>query len=631
MAAVDADVQSWARRVSGFWRDYKWPLVLVLVVLALGLGLWGSWWYYADKYATAVASGAEGERASGADIMFLTLQLFTINATIEPGPKNLPLCVAMFVAPLVTVFFGVMALIGIYREQFQILWMRWYYNRHTVICGIGRNGLQLIKDLARKRRVVAMDEDEENDLVVFARDYGAVVMIGDATDQKSLAKARVDRAAELFALCGTDLPNLVIAARAAALAERRSVPLEAHIHISDLNLWDLFRRQNVFPNANGMFRAHFFNVYANAARLAFDRYPLEPEGYGPRDQRIVHLVVLGFGHMGESVAVQALKIGHFCNANRLHITVLDRDAKNLERVFQARYRQAYRVGSVDFQECEVDGAVVCKHLDTSFKEQILNVAVCLDDDSRSLALGMELLELLDKRAFSVRVRMAQEPGFQTLTAESQPGSSITGRLCVFGMIDHICTAENIVQGELDLLAREVHEAFRQPRLKKLSAAQKADLPANLRPWEELDEDLRDFNRQQADHIPVKLRALNCYAAAKPREAADQEVTALDEETEVKPLAKVEHNRWRASYFMAGWDWGPEKRRDLKRHWCLIPWEELPALDEKLRREGKKPADEDSFQENGRKAIRNIPHLLKAIGKRVYRRAKPQQSGSGWKA
>jgi hypothetical protein len=423
----------------------------------------------------------------------------------------------------------------------------------------------------------------------------------------------------LFALCPDDLTNLLIASRAGVLANQDPVPSLAHVHVSDLRLWDLFKRQSLAKLTSQRFHAQFFNIFVSAARLALEQCPLEPAGYGPGDQRSVHLVILGFGHMGESIAVQALKVGHFNNPQGLRITVLDREAAKLREIFQARYPQAEKVAPVEFRECELDGAMVCRQLEATPKDEILNVAVCLDDDSTSLALGMEFTELLGERAFAVRVRMAQESGLPRFSTLGDTSARSANRLSIFGVIGQVCREKNIVGDELDLLAREVHEAYREPRLRCLTPEARKDLPPNLCSWEDLDEEYREFDRQQADHIIVKLRALNCYAAAEPLSPADQLVAAFDEKTEVEALAAVEHRRWCASHYMAGWVWGPEKDKELKQHWCLVPWEQLPSLDEELRRTGRKPAEDEPFQETARRTVRNIVNLLAKAGKRVYRR------------
>ena len=44
-----------------------------------------------------------------------------------------------------------------------------------------------------------------------------------------------------------------------------------------------------------------------SARLLLDEYPLDRDHIGPADGRTVHLVIIGFGKMGQSIALQAAR------------------------------------------------------------------------------------------------------------------------------------------------------------------------------------------------------------------------------------------------------------------------------------------------------------------------------------
>ena len=121
----------------------------------------------------------------------------------------------------------------------------------------------------------------------------------------------------------------------------------------------------------------------------------------------------------------------------------------------------------------------------------------------------------------------------------------------------------------------------------------------MRPWDELSEESKDVNRQQADHIAVKLRAIRCRAELLA-DATEPPVTAFTAE-EIEAMARMEHQRWCASKWLAGWRHGP--RHDAKRvHDNLVPWEQLS---EPLREYDRDPA-------------RQIPDLLQGVGEIVVR-------------
>ena len=114
----------------------------------------------------------------------------------------------------------------------------------------------------------------------------------------------------------------------------------------------------------------------------------------------------------------------------------------------------------------------------------------------------------------------------------------------------------------------------------------------MRPWEELRDDFRESNRQQADHVPIKLRAIGCEAVplADHREA----LTAF-KAAEIELLAELEHTRWNAERRLAGWRYGApgDKARRISEY--LVPWADL----------------DDSIRQYDREAIGEIPACLAA--------------------
>jgi hypothetical protein len=120
----------------------------------------------------------------------------------------------------------------------------------------------------------------------------------------------------------------------------------------------------------------------------------------------------------------------------------------------------------------------------------------------------------------------------------------------------------------------------------------------MRPWESLAADLQDANRHQADHIPVKLRAVGCFSSAPGDQGS--EVTAFSAE-ELELLARMEHARWNAERFLAGWTLGP-KDDENRTHPYLVSWEELP----------------EEIREYDREAVRHLFPMLESVNLRVYR-------------
>ena len=86
---------------------------------------------------------------------------------------------------------------------------------HVVIAGQGRVGREVLRMLrVHGEQVLAIDAREER--LEFAREQGAVALLGDATDEEVLRQAHVDRARTLVAAADNDAVNtfIVLSARA---------------------------------------------------------------------------------------------------------------------------------------------------------------------------------------------------------------------------------------------------------------------------------------------------------------------------------------------------------------------------------------------------------------------------------
>ena len=78
------------------------------------------------------------------------------------------------------------------------------------------------------------------------------------------------------------------------------------------------------------------------------------------------------------------------------------------------------------------------------------------------------------------------------------GENLFGTLWQFGWFESVCTNDAVMAAKQDKLARAVHAQYEK------------DSKTGVK-WENLDDGLRDENRQVADHLVVKLRALGFLA------------------------------------------------------------------------------------------------------------------------
>ncbi|GAG25087.1 unnamed protein product, partial [marine sediment metagenome] len=177
-----------------FWSENRWILLGLAWLVGLALGYLGFSIYAIEN----------GEVWTAGDIIYRTLQLVTMNSGAVEGDVNWMLEAARFLLPLLTAYTVLQALLHLFLEQTQKLFLRRLQD-HVVICGLGRKGVRLANQfLELGDRVVVIEADESNDWIEAIRSSGAVVINGDASNPKLLQKARINRAKYLISVVGDD-------------------------------------------------------------------------------------------------------------------------------------------------------------------------------------------------------------------------------------------------------------------------------------------------------------------------------------------------------------------------------------------------------------------------------------------
>jgi voltage-gated potassium channel len=96
--------------------------------------------------------------------------------------------------------------------------------QHVIVCGYGHVGQHVCAELlAGGVPVIAVDRLDEP--LALARDTGAYAVLGDASTDETLVRARIDRARALIAVAGSDPDNVLITMTARLL--RPALPIVA--------------------------------------------------------------------------------------------------------------------------------------------------------------------------------------------------------------------------------------------------------------------------------------------------------------------------------------------------------------------------------------------------------------------
>jgi hypothetical protein len=471
---------------------------------------------------------------------------------------------------------------------------RWWIvtkGNHTVVFGLSGSGLELPYAQHLGGGVVVIDPGSDPTASIRAEELGASLLPGSPGKEQMLDQAGVRRAKYLLAATGDDYANVDAVIRAREFAPKGQA--RAFVHIADPQLRALLRRERSF-RSDGLTPATIFNVFEDSARLLLRDHPLDHARIRPGTEQVVQLVVIGFGLMGEAVLTRAALIGHYANLKPIQAVVIDRNADRKEKFFKNRYPHFDNVFTPRFLQRDVD------ELDTITEiaalcgdsaKTISTIVIALGDPPRGLSTASSLRDALGA-SVPIRHRLNDGSGF----AEFLP-------LRAAGYIPKTRSRGLFWSDlELDAIARKLHEDY----LSKLSEAERSR-PENRSsyPWDHLDDDLADSNRQAADHIPVKLRAVGCHTTARGNQDDPGVLVDRFEGADLELLAKLEHRRWMAERFLAGWTLGP---KDVEKRTSpyLVEWEHLLP----------------DIQDRDRDSVLIIPGLLKQVNLEIRRGRTP---------
>ncbi|MBD3237339.1 MAG: hypothetical protein GF330_11585 [Candidatus Eisenbacteria bacterium] len=592
---------------------WLWWLVFTGSPVALLLGAWGFRLYelqhlHGEEQAAPLVPGV-------LNALYHSLQMFILHTPHLEPPINLPLQLGRWLA---AACFGLAALLALYRvlrtELQRVRLLR--RKDHIVICGLGEVGYRLALKYRREgEKIVAIESDPDLPTVESIRNLGGTVLIGDARDAGLLRCARVQRAKQLIAVCSDDETNVGIASVAGDCFDdraQRTEPLECWLLIGDGRLRESLKTCNVFPNTGAHYRVNVrgLDLPDLHARLLFERHPLDHAPIPEDSARRVHLVIIGFGQMGHSVLMQAVKIGHFANGKALRVTILDPHAPDHLRALNERDRHLPDICGVEAVEASADEDVLVRqasHLETSPNELLTYVA-CHEadrgdfqaDDALNLAVALRLAKAAVQQSAQVLVFLSEQQGSALLLPRDDRRHADCANLHPFGMLDDICNESILLREEQDRLARALHAIYYEG---ERGAAKRENRPFPSkpahRPWEELSEAFRDSNRQAADHMPVKLRALGLHIG--PAQEEKRPVTNFTR-PQREILAKMEHARWCAERWLDGWEYADARDDEQKLHPDLVPWDRLSSHEQRI--------------DMG--LVGGIPKALEMAGKAIYR-------------
>ena len=308
------------------------------------------------------------------------------------------------------------------------------------------------------------------------------------------------------------------------------------------------------PEAEGPVRLEGLALEVEAARALLAAHPLH-SGCDPLYGQVPHLLIAGTDPPALELLVQAMRLGHYGPGQAVFTLAADPPDAWRNAVLSAypQAPQCCRLRFTGLAEPDLDGA-----------PPVTGVWVLLDPPESGLDLA---------RALAARLLAAQgvAPLIYLEVGSARPRGDIAdwdGQTLPISWLATACDPRALLDGGNDRLALVIHDHYRDSI--EAQGRDPGTEPAG-RPWEGLAGSYRDASRHQADHLWAKLAATDSRAV--PLDQARGQTYAFAP-LEVERLAEVEHRRWAADRYLAGWTYAPVRDNSRRHHPQLIPYADL---------------------------------------------------------
>jgi len=628
----------WLSSIRRTWSDWSGILIIGSGLAVVGFGMIS---FLGDKPLSvqAVALAA-----------YDTVQLFTLNIDESDLAKSdRPFgWLAAASAAIFAVLFAFGLISALFRDSldtFRLVLAR----NHVVVCGAGRNGRQIIEDVydgGRRRLIVAIEREGHKTDDIEMRSRGVITVVGDATKPEVLHKAGVARAGEVFVVTGSDEQNIEVALEIAKLLKRRGRwkgrkmvgfgggRARCFVHIVNRDLAEIFRVKTdeieeeyagidleVFSAAEAMARSLLESMVCSGRPL-------------PAPDQVVHVVLIGFGRFGKSLALHLAEWGHFANQRRLRMTIADQNIATLAKPFLARHQRFCRVEAEDLLAkgnpwvfdaacdewsyslggeedpgcaslsqpvidwvCNAGFETLDDVCDERFVGQISKafsdsgvwpaVVLCFDDDHMNFTYAERIREIRDRTLakgdapWPIFVRMNDREELASLLNRKSKEQGVYAFSSGRGRANYA----DIADSWTERLAQLLHLAYADDAMKRHVADvggpnESAERPVSL--WDRFRRNAdarwngamayKPSNRSAAVHGIVKLATLGWMAS---QNRAGRQTSLACSHEQLETLAAMEHYRWVSERLLAGWSFGREpdeaRKRKVKKSPHLIPY------------------------------------------------------------
>lgn len=362
----------------------KYAAHIFLFLLAFITGFYSFYHYSVDEHSILNA-------------LYFTFQLYLLDVTdvFTPDGSSLlhyPLIVevARWSAALYTISTLFIAMYRLLETSILLVFYQVVGN-HTIVFGYNENSVDFIEDLRKKKKRVILVADQIPDEVVdYLEELKVVVLHNRDKEDNIYTKCGLSSAKSVVLLHEEDVDNLnelMDMRYDFGRHSKKNPDLTVYLHLQDITSKKLFLDlERTTMKQNRYFQVKLINLYELFVDNLFEKYPI----YGKHQEVTpVHLLIIGFGPLGQHIALNAINQSEQFGKHAPHITAIDKSMPKIKQEWQRNYPEIASRAPITLHSIDVTSEPL-ENLIRSQNRPVTQIYVCLHEDHLDLWAGIEL-------------------------------------------------------------------------------------------------------------------------------------------------------------------------------------------------------------------------------------------------
>src|SRR5690625_4512010 len=411
----------------------KYALHIFLFILALITGFYSFYHYSVEEHSVLNA-------------LYFTFQLYLLDITdvfTSDGSALLRYPLIVEIARWSAALYTISTLfIAMYRLLEMSILLVYYQivGNHYVVFGYNENSVTLMEDLRKhKKRVILIAEDISNEAIDELEDLKIVVVNPNENEEQIYTKCGLDRASHVVLFHEKDMDNLNAFMKIEYYFEKKQKQdptFSLYIHLTKMASRRLFTDlEEGSRHKKRSYPVHIMNLYDLFVEHLFATYPIIQQD---QPEESLHLLIIGFGSMGQQIALKALSEIEKQEQETLLITALDKHMNKIKPEWDQQNPNMTSQTALSLQTFDIESET----LESIINDQevpITHIYICLHEDYLDVLAGIELSNTFPKTPIFIEFP-------KNSIAEKWIQAEVTGERLIYstGTYDEVLTAEKLI-------------------------------------------------------------------------------------------------------------------------------------------------------------------------------------------